>query len=234
MLPPANPAIIIKDVKIQHLHSWQISIAQAKQTQTELASQVSHKSEPIKPRFIAGADMSAPDSRGIARAAAIILSYPKLEIIEVKIAEDKLNFPYIPGLLSFREAPLVLSAFQKLSTEPDLILVDGQGIAHPRRRQHALPDLSCFSQPFIQGRGLVIAVRLYGDMTHSHNGAGVNHISVPIVACAGECNGKHYTETDGDTGDQGTTLSAPEITPCYCAKFHFIILLSDISDSGSL
>ena len=107
-------------------------------------------------------------------------------------------------------------------------------IAHPRRRQHALPDLSCFSQPFIQGRGPVIAVRLYGDMTHSHNGAGVNHVSVPIVACAGECNGKHYTETDGDTGDQGTTLSAPEITPCYFANFHFLILSSDTNDSGSL
>jgi deoxyribonuclease V len=133
VLPPANPAIIIKGVKIQQLHSWQISIAQAKQVQIELASQVSHISEPIKCSFVAGVDISAPDSRGIARSAAVILSYPELEVIEVKIAEDKLNFPYIPGLLSFREAPLVLAAYQKLNTEPDLILVDGQGIAHPRR-----------------------------------------------------------------------------------------------------
>jgi deoxyribonuclease V len=133
MLPPVNTDVIIKDVKIQQLHSWQMSIAQAKQIQQELASQVSPKSETIKPRFIAGVDISAPDSRGIARAAAVILNYPELEVIEVKTAEDKLNFPYIPGLLSFRETPLVLAACQKLSTDPDLLLVDGQGIAHPRR-----------------------------------------------------------------------------------------------------
>jgi deoxyribonuclease V len=133
MLPPVNTDVIIKDVKIQQLHSWQMSIAQAKQIQSELANQVSRKSKTIKPSFIAGVDISAPDSRGIARAAAVILNYPKLEVIEVETAEDKLNFPYIPGFLSFREAPLVLAACQKLSIDPDLILVDGQGIAHPRR-----------------------------------------------------------------------------------------------------
>ena len=101
MLLLLNTDVIIKDVKIQQLHSWQMSIAQAKQIQQELASQVSPKSEAIKPRFIAGVDISAPDSRGIARAAAVILNYPELEVIEVKTAEDKLNFPYIPGLLSF-------------------------------------------------------------------------------------------------------------------------------------
>jgi len=133
MLPPTNSAIIIKDVKIHRLHTWQISTAQAKQIQMELASRVSRKSVAIKPRFIAGVDISAPDAKGIARAAAVILNYPELEVIEVRTAEDKLNLPYIPGLLSFREAPLVLAACQKLSTDPDIILVDGQGIAHPRR-----------------------------------------------------------------------------------------------------
>jgi deoxyribonuclease V len=120
-------------VKIKQLHSWQINIDEAKEIQRGLANQVSRKSEAIKPRFIAGVDISAPDSRGIARAAAVILNYPELEVIEVKTAEDTVNFPYIPGLLSFREAPLVLAACQQLSTNPDLLLVDGQGIAHPRR-----------------------------------------------------------------------------------------------------
>jgi deoxyribonuclease V len=133
MLPPVSTDVIIKDVKIQKLHGWQMSTAQAKQIQSELANQVSRKSITIKANFIAGVDISAPDSRGIARAAAVILNYPQLEVIEVETAEDKLNFPYIPGLLSFREAPLVLAACQKLSIDPDLILVDGQGIAHPRR-----------------------------------------------------------------------------------------------------
>jgi deoxyribonuclease V len=133
MLPPVNSAIIINNVKIQDLHGWQISIAEAKQIQLELAGQISRQSETIKPRFIAGVDISAPDSRGIARAAAVILSYPELQVAEVKTADDKLNFPYIPGLLSFREAPLILAACKKLSINPDLIMVDGQGIAHPRR-----------------------------------------------------------------------------------------------------
>jgi len=133
MLPSANSAIIIKDVRTRQLHSWQISIAQAKRIQIELASQVSRESKDIKPRFIAGVDISAPDTRGIARSAAVILNYPELNVIEVETTEDKVNFPYIPGLLSFRETPLVLTACQRLSTDPDLILVDGQGIAHPRR-----------------------------------------------------------------------------------------------------
>src|SRR4030043_230297 len=133
MLPPVNSAIIISVVKIQNLHGWQISVAEAKQIQLKLAGQVSHRSGTIKPRFIAGVDISAPDSNGAARAAVVILEYPELQIVEIKLAEDTLNFPYIPGLLSFREAPLILAACRKLSINPDIILVDGQGIAHPRR-----------------------------------------------------------------------------------------------------
>jgi deoxyribonuclease V len=133
MLPPVNSAIIIKVVKIQNLHGWQISNAEAKHIQLELAGQVSHQSESIKPRFIAGVDISAPDFTGIARAAVVILEYPELQVVEIKTAEDKLNFPYVPGLLSFREAPLILAACRNLSIDPDLMLVDGQGIAHPRR-----------------------------------------------------------------------------------------------------
>ena len=120
-------------MKVQQLHSWQVSIAQAEQIQRKLANQVLQKNEAINPHFIAGVDISAPDSAGIARAAAVIFNYPELKMIEVKIVEDKLSFPYIPGLLSFREAPLILAACQNLSIDPDLILVDGQGIAHPRR-----------------------------------------------------------------------------------------------------
>ena len=133
MLPQKRIAIIIRSVEIRQLHNWETSTAQAKEIQQQLACQISRKSEAINPRFIAGVDISAPDSTGTAHGAVVILSYPELETIEVEIAEAKLIFPYIPGLLSFREAPLVLAACQKLSTSPDLILVDGQGIAHPRR-----------------------------------------------------------------------------------------------------
>jgi deoxyribonuclease V len=132
-LPIVNSAIIISNMKIQNLHGWQISVAEAKKIQLELAEQVSHQSEAIQPRYIAGVDISAPDSTGIARAAVVILEYPELQVTEIKTTEDKLNFPYIPGLLSFREAPLILAACRKLSINPDLMLVDGHGIAHPRR-----------------------------------------------------------------------------------------------------
>jgi deoxyribonuclease V len=120
-------------VKINQLHNWHLSIDQAKRLQGELASQISKKNEMTEPLFIAGSDISAVDSNGNARAAVVVLKYPSLETVEIQVAEDKPIFPYIPGLLSFRESPLLLAAFNKLSNEPDLLFVDGQGIAHPRR-----------------------------------------------------------------------------------------------------
>ena len=120
-------------MKINQLHGWQLSTDQAKQLQRDLANQVSRKNEVTEPRLIAGSDISAPDSSGIAHAAVVILKYPGLELVEVQVVDGKPSFPYVPGLLSFREAPLLLSAFKSLSNEPDILLVDGQGIAHPRR-----------------------------------------------------------------------------------------------------
>ena len=120
-------------MEIHNLHSWQVDVAQAKQIQLRLSHSVVSKSQEINPHFVAGVDISSSDSKGIARGAAVILSYPDLKLIEVKIAEARLNFPYIPGLLSFRECPLTLEACQKICNTPDLVLVDGQGVAHPRR-----------------------------------------------------------------------------------------------------
>ena len=120
-------------MKARQLHSWHISTAEAKQIQISLARQVSHVNEITKPHFIAGVDISTSKSTVLACAAIVVMSYPEFKTIEVQISEGKLTLPYIPGLLSFREAPLILAACQKLSIVPDLILVDGQGIAHPRR-----------------------------------------------------------------------------------------------------
>jgi len=133
MLPAVRPHIIIKVMNIRNLHSWHISLSEARNLQLELARQVAQHAEALEPRFIGGVDISAPDPAGVARAAAVILSYPKLQIVEIKTAEDRLSLPYIPGLLSFREAPLILAACRQLSLNLDLLIVDGHGVAHPRR-----------------------------------------------------------------------------------------------------
>jgi deoxyribonuclease V len=124
---------IIQDMKVHALHRWEVSVAQAREIQLSLAKRVVVENEVINPRLIAGIDISAPDAQGLARGAVVVLRYPEFNIVEVKVAKDEVALPYIPGLLSFREAPLILAACEKLCNVPDLILIDGQGIAHPRR-----------------------------------------------------------------------------------------------------
>ncbi|SFN87105.1 deoxyribonuclease V [Xenorhabdus japonica] len=85
------------------------------------------------PKFIAGADVGFEESGTVTRAAIVVLQYPSLELVEYQIARIDMVLPYIPGLLSFREYPALMAAWQKLSLRPDLVMVDGQGIAHPRR-----------------------------------------------------------------------------------------------------
>jgi len=115
------------------LHDWQLSYTQAIEVQRKLADSVSRHNEVIDPHFIAGVDISVRRGQETATGSVVVISYPELEVVETKVARGKLDFPYIPGLLSFREIPLTLAAFEMLSVKPDLILVDGQGIAHPRR-----------------------------------------------------------------------------------------------------
>jgi deoxyribonuclease V len=118
---------------VRELHEWQVGVGQAREIQMSLAKQVIADNKVIVPRLIAGIDISSPDAQGIARGAVVILEYPDLDIVEAKEAQGKITFPYIPGLLSFRESPLILAACEKLCNVPDLILIDGQGVAHPRR-----------------------------------------------------------------------------------------------------
>ena len=120
-------------MKVARLHSWQVSITEAKDIQWSLAERVSRSGEVQSPRFIAGVDISVKRESGQATGAVVILQYPELRVVEAKVISGRLDFPYIPGLLSFRESPLILAACQQLTLVPDLILVDGQGIAHPRR-----------------------------------------------------------------------------------------------------
>lgn len=120
-------------MKAERLHSWQVSRGQALAIQRKLAAGVSRVNEVTSPRFIAGVDISTSKAREMATGAVVVLSYPEFRLVETKVVNEKLGFPYVPGLLSFRESPLILAACEKLTVTPDLILVDGQGVAHPRR-----------------------------------------------------------------------------------------------------
>jgi len=124
---------IIQDMRVRALHEWEVSVTRAREIQLSLAKRVVTKDGVINLRLVAGIDISSPDARGVARGAVVVMRYPEFNIVEVKIAQDKIAFPYIPGLLSFRESPLILAACEKLHNVPNLILIDGQGIAHPRR-----------------------------------------------------------------------------------------------------
>lgn len=100
--------------------------------QRKLAPLVSQQSTlPEEIRYVAGADGAYHDEK--AAAASVIIDYDSLEPVEIKTARARVTFPYVPGLLSFREAPVVVSALRKLSRKPDVCVVDGHGLAHPRR-----------------------------------------------------------------------------------------------------
>ena len=117
----------------KRLHEWNLKQDEAKVLQRELAKQVIREDALDEVRHIAGVDMAINEISGMARAAVVLLSYPTLEVVEQHVYEEPLRMPYIPGLLSFRELPCILGAFNALKQQPELVMVDGQGIAHPRR-----------------------------------------------------------------------------------------------------
>jgi len=116
---------------IRDLHSWEVTPAQAVALQQRLRRQLRLEADLGPVRRVAGVDVSFPGDR--AQAAVAILSFPSLQLVDRSLAQLPLAFPYIPGLLSFREGPAVLAAFERLTLWPDLVLFDGQGLAHPRR-----------------------------------------------------------------------------------------------------
>jgi deoxyribonuclease V len=122
-----------QSVKIAMQHDWRVSTSQAREIQDGLASQVLRTGKVPAPRFVAGVDISVNRFAGTGVGAVVVMNYPEMEVIEVSTVRQKVEFPYVPGLLTFREAPLILAACEKLTVTPDVIIVDGQGIAHPRR-----------------------------------------------------------------------------------------------------
>ena len=121
-------------MQIQKLHDWDTDYAGAVRIQQNLRDQVALKDAAGIKRadVLAGADISYNKWDDLFFAGVVLLKIPEMEIIETAEHSGRMAFPYIPGLLSFREGPILLKAFEKLRTVPDVILFDGQGIAHPR------------------------------------------------------------------------------------------------------
>lgn len=105
---------------------------EARREQRRLAGLVLREDRLKDVQLVAGIDVSAGRSE-IAQAAVVVLSFPQLTVVEGAVASRPIEFPYVPGLLSVRELPAIVDAWQKIARTPDLVLVDGQGIAHPRR-----------------------------------------------------------------------------------------------------
>ena len=120
-------------MKVEKLHGFDLSPSEARRLQVELASGVV-AGPPLdleRVRFVAGADVSTQE--GLAYATVAVLGFPGLSVVEVRGFEAALEFPYVPGLLSFREMPSVLGALEKVETDVDAVILDAQGLAHPRR-----------------------------------------------------------------------------------------------------
>lgn len=115
------------------LHSWDLTPSEAIRLQARLSADVIVGDRLGEVRTVAGVDVGFEEGGAITRAAVALLEFPSLVPVRSVIARAPTSFPYVPGLLTFRELPAVLQAFEQLESLPDLVLCDGQGIAHPRR-----------------------------------------------------------------------------------------------------
>jgi deoxyribonuclease V len=146
-----SPGRIIFFMSISLCHSWKVSPQEAIRIQKELRKRLRLRAPKTPFKTVAAADVSYSRTDERLFAAFLTFSYPDLTLLETATARGRSFFPYIPGLLSFREAPILLKALSKLSRKPDVILIDGQGIAHPRSMGIAshlgillrLPSIGC-------------------------------------------------------------------------------------------
>ncbi len=112
-------------------HTWDLSPREAVALQRDLAGRTERRDRLDPVSLVAGIDVSVRG--GLARSAVVVLRLPELDVVEQVLAERPVTFPYVPGLLSFREAPVILDALERLENTPQVLMFDGQGIAHPRR-----------------------------------------------------------------------------------------------------
>ncbi len=142
---------------MKDLHPWDVNVEEAIQIQENLRDHLILKNTFAEVRTIGGGDVTYSKDRNSLFAAITVLSFPKMEILDIATAQGEISFPYIPGLLSFREGPVLIKAFQKLKMKPDVMFYDGQGIAHPRGIGLAshmglwfdLPAIGCTKTPLV-------------------------------------------------------------------------------------
>lgn len=120
-------------MEIHRQHQWDLTPQEAIALQQSLRQEIITTDQIEVLRTVAGIDVGFEDDGNTTRAAVVALSFPELQVIEKAVARRPTSFPYVPGLLSFREVPAVLEALAKLKVTPDVLLCDGQGTAHPRR-----------------------------------------------------------------------------------------------------
>lgn len=123
---------MIQPVK-RHVHSWELSPREAIDLQSRLRTKVVTRDRLGRVRHVAGTDVGFESGGRVTRAAVAVLTFPALELADWVVVRRPTVFPYVPGLLSFREIPAILEALARLTVWPDLVLCDGQGLAHPRR-----------------------------------------------------------------------------------------------------
>ncbi len=121
-------------MRIANPQRWDLTPAEAEAVQRQLRGEVITVDDSgfVAPRLIAGVDNSYVEATGTTYGGVVVLSWPDLRVVEQQVSRTPTAFPYVPGLLSFREAPGILAAIELLEHEPDLFIFDGQGIAHPR------------------------------------------------------------------------------------------------------
>jgi deoxyribonuclease V len=160
--------VIVKKFIQKTIHPWDLKPEEAIALQTKLARRVIRKSRfrPDGMMTVAGVDAGYRDD--IAHAAVVVVDLKDLKTVEKAVAAQPVAFPYVPGLLSFREGPVILKALGKLKSPPDLLMIDGQGVAHPRRFGIAshiglltdIPSIGCAK------------TRLVGDYEEPHRSGG--------------------------------------------------------------
>jgi deoxyribonuclease V len=119
-------------MKVRTLHNWRVSVEQAIRLQERLSEMVIQEGEVSCVRLVAGCDVAYKNAQGVLFGGVVLWDLRQNLVVETQVARRPVTFPYVPGLLGFRETPVLLEALSRLRGGPDVLLIDGQGIAHPR------------------------------------------------------------------------------------------------------